>query len=206
MEGPTKLPLARSQDLIIEELGDEILVYDSKVDKGHCLSRDAARVWQRCDGRTPAEGLAAQVGLDLERVESALAELASCELLEEGEGHTRRELGVKAVTAGAAIAATPLIMSVLAPTPAMAATINQCIKFSSNNCGGSTSDGCSSTTGCCCCTPPLHPPFPANGPCATFSPNDPQCKSCVPCDLQTTLCPQFGHGAGTACGNETQCP
>jgi hypothetical protein len=197
-------PLARSEDLIIEELGDEVLIYDSKTDKGHCLSPDAARVWRRCDGRTPSDGLAAQVGLSEERVESALDELERCELLAVEEptlpGHTRREMSVKVVKAGVAVAATPLIVSVLAPTPAMAATLNQCAQFSSNNCGGDSSDGCSMTPGCCCCTPVIMRPFPANEPCAQFAPaTDSQCKSCVPCDKDKTYCPQFDHGDMSQC-------
>lgn len=189
-------PLARSEDLIIEELGDEVLVYDSKADKGHCLSPDVARVWRRCDGRTPVEGLTAQLGLSVERIQSALDELERCDLLDPA-GHTRRELTVKFAKLSAAVAATPLIVSVVAPTPAQAATPKFCAQFSSGNCGSNT--GCSSTVGCCCCTPPIHPPYPSGQPCAQFVPNDSQCKSCVPTQDQNTLCPAYGHGARSSC-------
>jgi hypothetical protein len=196
-------PLARSEGLIVEEIGDEVLVYDSNVDTAHCLSPDAARVWQRCDGRTPSDGLAAQVGLSAERVESALSELERCELLEEPGGHTRRQMGLKVVKAGAAVAATPLIISVMAPTPAMATTFLVCATRSSNNCGGN--DGCSSVPGCCCCTPPVSgksgyctssvdcPACGPGHPCCISGTNDSQCKSCVPTEDQATLCPLFGH-------------
>lgn len=194
-------PQARSEDLIIEEVGDEVLIYDSRTDKGHCLSPEAARVWRRCDGRTPIDGLTAQLGLSVERVEDALDELERCELLAEEPtqmGHTRREMSVKVVKAGAAVAATPLIISALAPTPAQAATPKFCAQFSSGNCGGST--GCSSTVGCCCCTPPIMMPYPAGEPCAQFGGSVlNQCKSCVPVQSQTTLCPQYGHGAMSDC-------
>ena len=89
-------PLARSQNLIIEELGDEVpRLRLSSADTAHCLSPDAATVWRRCDGRTPIDGLTAQIDLSAERVESALAELERCDLLEEQPaptGHTRRDL------------------------------------------------------------------------------------------------------------------
>ena len=202
MDGTMRFPLARSEHLIVEELGDEILIYDSKTDKGHCLNPDAAHVWRRCDGKTPAAGLAAQTGLTPESVETALDELERCELLqeaevlEEGAGHTRREMSVKVVKAGAAVAATPLIVSVLAPTPAMAATIRFCAQFSSGDCGN---NGCTSTVGCCCCTPPVNvgnrEPTPGS-PCASFTT---ECKNCVPVQLQTTLCPQYGHGDMSSC-------
>lgn len=191
-------PLARSEDLIIEELGDEVLVYDSRADKAHCLSPDAARVWSRCDGSTPTDGLVAQLGLEADRVEGALDELERCELLDErpaAVGHTRRELTLKVAKVGAAAATMPLIVSVAAPTPAMAATLAFCQQFSSGNCGGST--GCSSEVGCCCCTPPVGTGGRTpGGACASIAG---QCKNCVPTDQQNTLCPQFGHGAGSSC-------
>jgi hypothetical protein len=147
-------PLARSRDLIVEELGDELLVYDMEADRGHCLSPTAARVWRRCDGRTPAEGLRSQLDLDPGAVDRAIDELAECELLElapeltlvaAGNGSTRREVAKRVVKAGAAAAAAPLIVSVAAPTPAQAQTLAMCRTF--GNCGGCQQ------AGCCCCTP-----------------------------------------------------
>ena len=196
-------PLARSEDLIVEELGDEVLIYDSRIDKGHCLSPDAARVWRRCDGKTPLEGLVAQLGLTSERVESALDELDRCDLLE-GEGDTRRELGIKVVKAGAAVAATPLIVSVLAPTPAMATTLAACLVFSRDDCGNAA--GCGSIPGCCCCTPVLNRPFPPGGPCDQNAPAaDQQCKTCVTCVNDAALCKFYGHGNNSSCSNRTNC-
>ena len=115
-------PCARSEDLIVEELGEEILVYDMKADRGHCLSPMAARVWRRCDGRTPAKDMSAELDLDPDAVDRALDELAACKLLEptpeltvvaaNGNGATRRELATRFVKAGAVAAAAPLIVSV----------------------------------------------------------------------------------------------
>jgi hypothetical protein len=51
-------PRARSQDLIVEELIDEVLVYDTERDKAHCLNSTAARVWKQCDGRSTAAQIA----------------------------------------------------------------------------------------------------------------------------------------------------
>jgi hypothetical protein len=201
-------PLARSEDLIVEELGDEVLVYDSNSDTAHCLTPDAARVWRGCDGTTPIDVLTAQVGLSAERVDNALSELQACNLLEQaptlaGDGHTRRELVLRVAKVGAAAAAVPLIISVSAPTPAQAGTIRFCATFSSGNCGSST--GCSGTVGCCCCTPPLHSPYPAGSPCQEFDPTATECKTCVPCQQQGVCQTLYGHN-GNGCGNESQCP
>ena len=123
--------------MIVEELGDELLVYDTKVDRGHSLSAVAARVWQACDGRTPVEGLCAQLDLDADEVDRAVDELDGCNLLEgtpelsidelsDDEavaGHTRREVSVKVMKVGGAVAAAPLIASIAAPRAEAALTI-----------------------------------------------------------------------------------
>jgi hypothetical protein len=188
--------------LIIEELGEELLVYDSNADRAHSLGPEAAKVWRSCDGESTVEELGTKLGLDPDTVGRALDELSGCDLLEVSptltpvaEGSTRREATVKLAKVGAAVVAAPLIVSVAAPTAQAAATVAFCAQFSSGNCGSNT--GCSSEVGCCCCTPPIHEPFPAGEPCSIETGN--QCKSCVPTDQQTTLCPQFGHGPGTSC-------
>ena len=45
------IPLARKECLVIKELPDETLVYDTKHDKAHCLNNTAALVWKNCDGK-----------------------------------------------------------------------------------------------------------------------------------------------------------
>ncbi len=47
-----KLPRARQENLIVRELLDEVLVYDLRRDKAHCLNRTTALVWKHCDGET----------------------------------------------------------------------------------------------------------------------------------------------------------
>ena len=46
------MPRARQDELVVEELSDETLVYDLKRHKANCLNRTAALVWQDCDGQT----------------------------------------------------------------------------------------------------------------------------------------------------------
>ena len=204
-------PRARSDDLIVEELGDEVLVYDSSSDMAHCLTPDAARVWRLCDGNTSIDSLPAQADLSAERVVQALRELESSELFEQaptlgGDGHTRREMGLKVAKVGAAAAAMPLIVSVAAPAPAMAATLAFCANFSSGNCGSNT--GCSKEVGCCCCSTGgvLHAEPGGSGiyttgqdsPCDTCGGGncENQCKTCVPCDQDDQLCPTFTDLSG----------
>ncbi len=53
------MPRARQDELVVEELQDETLVYDLKRHKASCLNRTAALVWQRCDGQTSVADVAA---------------------------------------------------------------------------------------------------------------------------------------------------
>jgi hypothetical protein len=177
-------PLARSSDLIIEELGGEVLVYDTITDQGHALSPEAARVWRACNGNTPVEQLSSRLGLDQETVDRALAELDSCELLEVrpsivADGSTRREVTIRLAKVGAVATALPLIVSVAAPTAAMAVSRARCLEFSGNcGSGGGGTIGCHEVLGCCCCTSGAGCPdlveigLPAN--C------DASCKECLP--------------------------
>jgi len=54
-------PRARTEGLVINDLTDEVLVYDLKRDKAHCLNQTAAAVWKLCDGQRTAAQIAAQV-------------------------------------------------------------------------------------------------------------------------------------------------
>src|SRR6266446_5108594 len=50
------LPIARESGLAMEQVEDELLVYDLERDRAFCLNRTAALVWKQCNGRTsPAE-------------------------------------------------------------------------------------------------------------------------------------------------------
>ena len=52
------LPMRREKDVLVQELPDEILVYDVKRNKALCLNRTAALVWRHCDGRTTVAEMA----------------------------------------------------------------------------------------------------------------------------------------------------
>ena len=113
---------------------DEVLVYDQKRHRAHCLNHTAALVWKHCDGKKSvaevAEAMSRQagkrVGEDVVRL--ALDELAKSRLLEEsgarkwrgGEGMSRREMMKRAGLAAAV--ALPVVTSVIAPKAAQAAT------------------------------------------------------------------------------------
>jgi hypothetical protein len=154
-------PLARTDDLVIEDLAggdgaDEVLVYDQRNDQAHCLTREAAMVWRVCDGRTRPEELAKALGFELELVNRAIAELSECELFETGPavGLTRREATLRMAKIGGVAAAAPLIYSILAPTPALAASQAFCLNVLSctgGSFGGQTGCDACYKAGCVCC-------------------------------------------------------
>src|SRR5437016_4477048 len=58
MKKSTHLPRARTEGLVVEELTDEVLVYDLQRHKAHCLNLTAAAIWKQCDGRSTAAQIA----------------------------------------------------------------------------------------------------------------------------------------------------
>ena len=148
---PPSKPLARSEDLVVEELGDELLVYDLTTDQAHALGPAAARVWRACDGKTDAVAFSVELGLDGETVTRALEELRECGLLDDGSklapGISRRDLSLRVAKVGGAVAASPLIASLAVPAPAEAQSpsIETCTVATA--CGSP----CTGIAGCGCC-------------------------------------------------------
>jgi hypothetical protein len=163
MAMPVQKPRARSDDLVIEEVDNELLVYDSTNKRAHCLAATAARVWRACDGYSDASAISEALELDAEVVSQALDELDALELLDthglnvvqagsgNGDGLTRRQLAKRSASVGAGVAAAPLVYSLAVPSPAAAATPTNlaCALFSTNSCG--VSSGAGAVAGCCCC-------------------------------------------------------
>lgn len=154
-------PRARTEDLLIEQLETELLVYDSQNHRAHCLGGTAARVWRACDGATDMQSLAIALQLTAEEVSNAVDELERSQLLDglpvldvtsrKDSGITRREMTLRSAKLGGAIASAPLIYSIAVPSPAAAATPTpyQCNLYTTQDCG--TSHGCGAIAGCCCC-------------------------------------------------------
>ncbi len=124
------LPLARTDGLIVKELEDEVLVYDLKRDKAHCLNSTAASVWKRCDGKLAVTDMTRLLEKEFkspvkdEVVWLALQQLDKFHLLQQrgtvssgGPGLSRRDL-VRRIGISALL--LPAIISVTAPPAAQA--------------------------------------------------------------------------------------
>lgn len=161
-------PLARKDGLVIQELPDEVLVYDLDSDRAHCLNQTAAFVWQRCDGRNTTEQIARKLGqqfdcsVDEKIVWLALDQLGRNHLLERQSsppstlaGMNRRAM-VRSLGLTAAVA-IPVITSIVAPMPADAA--------SQGGAGAACCTGAQCTSGVCQ-NPPANCPGGGSGTCA----------------------------------------
>jgi hypothetical protein len=117
-------PQADEAGLLIESLGDELLVCDPSRDTAHVLNATAAKVWRACDGSRDLVALQEHCELDRDTVELALQQLRDCGLLSEPEHHasiSRREMLRKGVIAAGLGAVLPVIQSVTVPAAAAAA-------------------------------------------------------------------------------------
>jgi Coenzyme PQQ synthesis protein D (PqqD) len=153
-------PQARKDRLLVHDLVDETLVYDLTRSKAHCLNPTAALIWRACDGRTSPAEIARRVQAqfkipaDERLVALALKQLERARLLQESASRretvsrcSRRDFARKL---GIALAAVPLVMTVVAPSAAMAAsciTCGQPCSRSSQCC--STCPTCNSNAGRC---------------------------------------------------------
>jgi Coenzyme PQQ synthesis protein D (PqqD) len=129
MKSSTRLPQARTENLVIRELDDETLVYDMERDEAHCLNQTAALVWKQCDGKTTAAQAARALGKELETTVEAdlvwlavkrLEEFHLVERAKKSPAVARRDLVLK--YAPAALVLLPVIVSISAPEPASAAS------------------------------------------------------------------------------------
>ena len=130
------VPAARSDELLIEPVGDETVIYDTRSKEAHCLKPLAAIVFERSDGDATvgeiariAEQRLGDAVSDAD-VADAVAQLESLDLLQtplvvraggglvatNGRGVSRREMLRRVGFAGAAtVAGTSLVTSIVAP-------------------------------------------------------------------------------------------
>lgn len=131
-------PKSRQEELVVQELVNEVLIYDLKIDKAFCLNETSAQVWKLCDGTKStgeiAETISRQlnspvsegliwVALDQLKKENLLAN--ADEIASRYQGMSRREM-IRNVALTTAVA-LPLVSSLAAPTAAMAQST--CVSF-----------------------------------------------------------------------------
>jgi len=129
-------PLARKEELVIQAIADETIVYDARRNHAHRLNRTAALVWQHCDGHHTVADLVAVlqqstdalvtediVWLALDKLEKEQLLAGSLVRPADAVKITRRDVLRKAALVGGMTLMIPVVQSMVAPTPAMAMSI-----------------------------------------------------------------------------------
>jgi hypothetical protein len=152
----SQFPTARKSGLVIQEVPNEVLVFDLESNKAHCLNDTAAMVWKSCDGKTSVPEIAKFIGMETGKnvqddlVWLAIDQLTENHLLESAtpsplKGQSRREV-IKKI-GFASMVAIPVVASLVAPQNALAAL--SCVCTDTSQCLVPPRDVCGST--CCNC-------------------------------------------------------
>ena len=119
-------PLGRRDNVVVQEIDGEVLIYDLAKNKAFCLNQTAAIVWQSCDGKKTIAEISDWLGKQLKsNVNEDIVWLALDQLSQEGlivretkpvskfAGISRRDV-IKKVGL-ASVIALPVITSLIAP-------------------------------------------------------------------------------------------
>lgn len=122
-----KLPIARTENLLVQNLDKEILIYDLLTNKAYCLNETSAIIYQACGSKTSFDALKRKYKFTDEIIFLALDELKENNLIAGNQylvspftGMNRREIIRKVGLAS--MVALPVISSLIAPVAANAAS------------------------------------------------------------------------------------
>jgi hypothetical protein len=172
-------PLARKNDIVIQEFGNEILIYDLKSNKAYNLNETSALIWQLSNGERTISEIAQNLSqiynsqLSEEFVCLALEQFRKDKLVENQNeitgllgGVSRREIIRKVGLAS--LITLPIVSNLVAPTSASAQSStcfdtcqcpNATVSFCSPSVGAATYPFCQlkTPTATCRCRGPFGP-------------------------------------------------
>ena len=144
-------PRSRKENIVVQEVDGEVLIYDLEKSKAFCLNQTSSLVWQACDGkRTVAQindllGKQLQTQTNEDIVWLALDQLSKEKLIDppvglEGKfgGMSRRQV-IKKIGLGSMIA-LPVVASLVAPMPVHAQSLAP-LTLAGNMCAGDGGGG-----------------------------------------------------------------
>jgi hypothetical protein len=160
MSNSQQNPVARQEGLVIQEMPNEVLVYDTNTNKAHCLNQTAAFIWKSCDGKNSVTDISKLVGNEFgdpvneDFVWLAIDQLNKDNLLQgevnsKFEGVSRREVIRKIGLAS--VIALPVVASLAVPNTVLA--VASCANVPCNLTG--------------------TPAVPCNSPCVCSQPTGP---------------------------------
>ncbi len=150
-------PKARKENLVVQELDGEVLIYDLNTNKAVCLNETSVLVWQACDGIKDVSEIRDLLGKQLKSpvnddfVWLALDQLKEENLIENTDeletkfaGVSRREV-IRKIGLGSMVA-LPIVASLIAPLAAHANS--RCVTGGTCICDNTNGDiGICSTSG-----------------------------------------------------------
>ncbi|MBX7171609.1 MAG: PqqD family protein [Pyrinomonadaceae bacterium] len=203
------VPVSRKSNIVVQELENEILIYDLSINKALCLNQTAALVYQLCDGTRTVSEISRLMSKKLKTIVSeelvllALSDLKKNNLLESSKetpdfllNISRREVAKKVGLAS--LVALPVIASVVAPSSIMAQSTGLALNSPCNAPGQCQTGNCTIFSMLCCvsgvdpgatssdtCTAP--------GSCPSFS------SFCCSGMIADSLLPCSGGGTTCVC-------
>lgn len=165
MNNQSMLPTARKDNLIVKELQDELLIYDTTENKAFCLNKTAWMIMDQCDGQTTMAEAAKRIGkklktdVDEQVFWMALTQLKRNGLLDKSTPIpeipkvSRRDLVGSTMTLGIAL---PAIFALGVAPPIVS---GQCVETGSSCIGAGTQGNCcggvcGNFPGSFCCSSP----------------------------------------------------
>jgi coenzyme PQQ synthesis protein D (PqqD) len=126
----THRPIVRTDQLVCEDVSGECVIYDAREKKAHHLNSTLTWIWRRCDGNTTIEALADNFERQFNITDglpvliTGLEQLEARDLLDNPVDLnllTAEQVAInrRAVIVGGSVL-MPLVVSILAPTPAAA--------------------------------------------------------------------------------------
>lgn len=190
-----RLPLARSADIVQQELNGEVLIYDLQNNTAYNLNETSSIVYRACDGETTFDDLKSKHNFTDELIFFALDQLNTKDLLENYssdnfDGMSRRDI-IRVIGFGSMVT-LPLIASIVAPTAINAASGLLPLQAGCSSPGQCASNSCSIANGTCCSRTPGGAADDA--PCSSAGDC---CLAGSGCRPNGTCCRGPGRGAGT---------
>lgn len=204
----TNFPQTRGNDLAVQTIDQQVLVYDFRTNKAYCLNQTSSMIWNLCNGKNSITEIAGQLSRNLKEpvtedvVRLALDDFKKENLLQENErfatdfnGLSRRQVIRKIGLAS--MIALPVIYSIVAPSAANA-------QSGGARLGAACGSGCAAGLACrninfigggpTCCVP--GQPF-----AQTFPPREPLCATDCPSATAFVCC----SGSGTPAPSTSFC-
>lgn len=208
-------PKTRNENIVVQELENEILIYDLEINKAFCLNETSAMVWQICDGKRNVAEISQILNRKLNQpitedvIWLALDGFKKDNLLEESEqfeidfnGLNRRQVIKKVGLASMVV--LPIVASVIAPQATQAASCLGLLEFCApaNSVGNCCMDSfCNDVSKCLPCFRPGR-----NLRCFTSSGNN--CQAIVGyqcCSGNAQEVPFASSGCGSGYGFVAGC-